>query len=156
MREALCERALEWAEAVAPGAAVLLDADANLVSEAEAAFARHGGPLLLAAADTPRLGPEHAAMALSDLDDGADAAVGPSMAGGWYLAALAAPHRALLDLLVENPAGVDMMGRVFALAHEAGLEVGMLRMERTLRTSRDVRAVRVDPRTPEFLRRALG
>jgi len=117
---------------------------------------RHAGPLLIAAADTPKLGAEHAAMALGDLADGADAAVGPGMEGSWYLIALAAPHRALLDLLGEDLSGMDTMGRVFALAHEAGLEVGMLRMERTLRTPLDVRAVKADPLTPEFLRRALG
>jgi hypothetical protein len=95
-------------------------------------------------------------MALGDLAAGADASFGPGMDGSWYLVALAAPHQALLDLLGESLAGADVMGRVLALANDAGLEVGLLRMERMLRTPRDVRAVRADPRTPEILRRALG
>ncbi|MEA2296871.1 MAG: hypothetical protein QOE86_4510 [Solirubrobacteraceae bacterium] len=148
-------RATAWAGAVAPGCARLLVPGESVAEAAREAFARHGGPVLLAAADTPRLGPEHAAMALGDLAAGAAASLGPGMDGGWYLAALAAPHTAVLALLDESPGGADAMGRLFAVAHEAGLEVGMLRMERMLRTARDVRALRADPRTPDILRSAL-
>jgi glycosyltransferase A (GT-A) superfamily protein (DUF2064 family) len=112
--------------------------------------------VLLAATDTPRLGPQHARMALDDLADGADASLGPGMDGSWYIAALAAPHQALLDLLAEPPGSGDLMVRVFVLAQRTGLDVGLLRMERMLRTSRDVLSVKADPLTPDILRRALG
>jgi glycosyltransferase A (GT-A) superfamily protein (DUF2064 family) len=127
----------------------------SLAEAARRAFTRHAGPLLIAAAETPFLGPEHAAMALGDLADGADASLGPGIDGGWYLAALSAPHAALLALLDEPLAGEDVMGRLLAVAQQAGLEVGMLRMERMLRTARDVCAVRADPQTPDILRSAL-
>ena len=132
----------------------MLDREEPLGSAIRRAFARQDGPLLVAAAETPRLGPQHARMALGDLADGAAVSVGPGMDGGWYLIALAAPHAAVLDLL-DLGDREEVMGRLLAVAHQTGLEVGMLRMERMLRTSRDVRAVRADPQTPETVRRAL-
>ena len=155
LRAVLCRRAAAWAAAVAPGRARMLDPGEPVAAAVEGAFARQEGPVLLAASDAPRLSADHAAWALADLADGADASVGPGMDGCWYLAALAAPHGALLRLLAETPAGEEVMGRVLAVAAEAGLEVGMLRMERLLRTARDRAALAVDPLTPDAVRTAL-
>lgn len=94
-------------------------------------------------------------MALDDLADGADASFGPGMDGGWYLVALASPHDALLDLLDEQVAGQDVMGRALGVAHRHDLEVGLLRMERLLRTRNDRIAVAADPLTSPDLRHAL-
>jgi hypothetical protein len=94
-------------------------------------------------------------MALADLEGGAAATFGPGMDGGWYLVGLAAPHAALIDLLRESVGGADVMGRLLAAAAEADLEVGLLRMERLLRTAGDVAALRVDPLIPETVRAAL-
>jgi glycosyltransferase A (GT-A) superfamily protein (DUF2064 family) len=155
LRRALESRAAAWAEAVAPGRGRVLAPGEPMEDAARDAFARHRGPLLLASADAPRLDERHARMALGDLADGADAALGPGMDGGWYLAALARPHDELLGLLAEDLAGRDVMGRVFELARTTGLDVGMLRMERLLREPQDVRAVLVDPLTEDRIRMAL-
>jgi hypothetical protein len=120
-----------------------------------AAFAAGAGTVLVASARAPRLGPEHARMALTDLEDGAAATFGPGMDGGWYLVGLAAPHETLLGLLGESVAGADVMARLLAAASAADLEVGLLRMERLLLTARDAAALRVDPLTPEPVRAAL-
>jgi glycosyltransferase A (GT-A) superfamily protein (DUF2064 family) len=114
-----------------------------------------GGPVLIASALAPRLTGEHARMALADLHGGAAATFGPGMDGGWYLVGLAAPHEAVLRLLAEPVAGAEVMGRLLAAAAEADLEVGLLRMERLLRTARDAAALRVDPLIPQAVRAAL-
>jgi hypothetical protein len=77
------------------------------------------------------------------------------MDGGWYLVGLRRPHDVLLDLLGERVPGADVMARVLAVSARAGLEVGLLRMERLLRTRRDAAALRADPLTPERVRTAL-
>ena len=151
----LTELALGWAEAAAPGAARMLAPGERLADAVQGVFSRQDGPLLLAAAETPRLARRHAEMALEDLADGAAVSVGPGMDGGWYLIALSAPHAAVLGLL-DLDSEQEVMGRLLGAAAQTGLEVGMLRMERMLRTSRDVLAVRADPLTPAILRRALG
>jgi uncharacterized protein len=94
-------------------------------------------------------------MALGDLAAGADASVGPGIDGGWYLVALKAPHDGLLELVEAGRQETSAMEGVFAFAHRTGLEVGLLRMERLLRTSRDVLAVRADPLSPAPLRAEL-
>ena len=152
----LTSAARAWADAVAPGAGVLLDSDAGVADAVRAAFERDGGPVLLAAGDAPRLSARHARMALDDLADGADATVGPAMDGGWYLVGLARPHASLLELVEADLAGEEVMTRIFGVATSARLDVGMLRMERLLRTSRDIVATRVDPMTPASLRVPLS
>jgi glycosyltransferase A (GT-A) superfamily protein (DUF2064 family) len=157
VRDLLSDQALKWGEAVAPGRTRMLGDGERPAAAAREAL-RDGdesGPLLLAAADTPRLAAFHAAMALADLADGADASVGPGIDGGWYLFALAAPHEALLGLIEDGRSGPAGMDAVFAATRGTGLEIGLLRMERLLRTSRDVLAVRADPLTPDRLRAAL-
>jgi glycosyltransferase A (GT-A) superfamily protein (DUF2064 family) len=126
----------------------VLEPQERLAGATRAAFARHGGPLLLAAADTPRLTTAHARMALDDLAGGADATFGPGMDGGWYLAALAAPRPELFDLAAEVWDGPVVMARTLEVARRLGLEIGLLRMERALRTPEDLVALRADPLSP--------
>jgi glycosyltransferase A (GT-A) superfamily protein (DUF2064 family) len=155
VRDVLSEHARSWGEAVAPGRTRMLEPGERPSAAAREALSGGDGPVLLAAADTPRLSATHAAMALADLAEGADASVGPGIDGGWYLLALEAPHEALLGLLETDGSGPAGMDGVFAVAQGTGLEVGLLRMERLLRTSRDVLAVRADPLTSDRLRAAL-
>lgn len=146
----LLRHAVAWAEAVAPATVVHAE---DLAAAARDTFERHGGPLLLVAAEAPRLAALHAQAALTDLREGAAATFGPAMDGGWYLAGLNEPHAALLGVLQE---GGEVMGRALGVAHEAHLEVGLLRMERLLRTPRDAAALRIDPLVPADVRRALA
>jgi hypothetical protein len=151
----LLTRARAWAAAVTPGADAPLVDPGGLLAAARTVFDAGGGPLLLASTEAPRLSPAHARMALDDLGDGADASFGPGMDGGWYLVALARPHDALLALLDEAIDGPDVMGRALAVAAEAGLDVGLLRMERLLRGPGDALALGADPLTPADVRSAL-
>jgi len=160
----LLDVAQAWAAAVYAGGAGARGAGepapvlpaADLASAVRDAFERGAGPVFVASADAARLTPEHARMALADLAAGADACFGPGMDGGWYLVALAAPHDALLDLLDAPRAGLDVMSRTFGLAATTGLELGILRQERLLRSLRDATALRLDPRTPAPVRCALA
>ena len=166
LQAVLVERAVAWAQAVAPGAVAVACtppdgcADlAGLTGEAERwpegdpaaaaarAFATFGGPVLLATTDMPRLRPEHAAAALLDLREGADVAIGPAHDGGWYLVALREPHP---QLLVH-----ETVAELLGAAAEQGLEVGLLRMERDLATPADAAALRADPLVAREVRAAL-
>lgn len=124
------------------------DRGGRIAATVQAAFDRWGGPVLIAGTDVPRLTAAHAAAALADLEAGGDATFGPSMDGGWYLAALAAPRAELFDLAAEVWDGPVVMARTLEVAQRLGLEVGLLRMERALRTAGDVVAVRADPLSP--------
>jgi glycosyltransferase A (GT-A) superfamily protein (DUF2064 family) len=142
---ALTARAVAWGEAV--GEVRVLEG-----APSHAAIARavgdHAGPVLVVAGDQPRLSAFHADAALHDLSDGADLAVGPALDGGRYLLALTALRpggRELPAELWDADAGMETTLR---LAGEAGLEVGLLRPERGLRTPDDVRAARADPLFP--------
>jgi glycosyltransferase A (GT-A) superfamily protein (DUF2064 family) len=106
-------------------------------------------PLLIAFADMPRFGRWHAEAPLQDLAEGADAAVGPTLDGGVYLLALAAAQPALVE------AARDGGQAVMAAAGEAGLELGLLRPERAVRTADDWRALLADPLLPAEVRAAL-
>lgn len=157
LRAELLRVATEWAQAVLPGAQPpVVSLDALSVAARDAFATNPDGPLLVASAEAPRLTPAHARMALGDLEDGADASFGPGMDGGWYLVALAHPHQALIDLLSTPVYGMDLMAGTFELVETYGLEVGLLRMERLLRTPRDAAALRADPLTPEGVRSALA
>lgn len=112
------------------------------------AFERFGGPVLVATTDMPRLGREHAAAALLDLDEGTDLVIGPAHDGGWYLLGVREPRP-------EAIAG-PMVAECLRAAHELGLEVGLLRMERDLATPQDAAALLADPLLPGEVRAALG
>jgi glycosyltransferase A (GT-A) superfamily protein (DUF2064 family) len=173
LQASLVRRAAAWAKGVAPGHAVVAVEPGGSVEEVTAlagdvvvetqgngtrgeriaaavqrAFDRWGGPVMIAGTDVPRLSAGHAAAALADLEGGGEASFGPSMDGGWYLAALAAPRLELFDLAAEVWDGPVVMARMLETAQRLGLETGLLRMERALRTPGDLAAMAADPLTP--------
>jgi len=171
LQSLLIRRAAGWAAAAAPGAARVavagdLERVQALIPPGVAAFAQEGsepaavlaaaiarvgrGPLLIAGTDCPRLGPAHAAAALGDLAAGCDVAVGATLEGGWYLAALREPRAELLDV------GDGGFARVLRRAAELGAEIGVLRHERLLVTPGDAAALIADPIAPADLRAALA
>ncbi|HEY2636030.1 MAG TPA: DUF2064 domain-containing protein [Solirubrobacteraceae bacterium] len=172
LRAALVRRAVGWAcevgepwlayapaaaeaelrELAGPDVALMAQAEgdeaARLAAATAAVLERHGGPLLVAGVEEPRLGPAHAAAALEDLATGADFVIGPALDGGWYLLGLARP---LPDLFALDPAlwsSADVMPLAIAAAQGAGLEVGLLRPEQPLRTPAQGRAALRDPLFP--------
>lgn len=162
--EVLIRRTVAWAVEHAPGRTLvaaeppeavegLLARGAEAVAlgplgaSVRAAFERLGGPLMVVTTRVPRLGPSHAAAALLDLREGADASFGPTQDGGWYLAALAAWRPQL--------AFEDELAPMLEAAHAAGLEVGLLRMERALNSPKDAAAMLADPLLPAEIRSAL-
>lgn len=155
MRRDLMEATVAWAHPLAAGGALEVAAP-DLPGAVADAFASGTGPVLVLAADAPRLSATHAGWALGDLEAGAAASFGPGMSGGWYLVALARPHEELSELLGEPLDGPDVMGRALAIAAGAHLELGLLRMERLLRTAQDAAALRADPLTPAPVRTALA
>jgi len=175
----LVRRAAAWAAAAAPGAAFMavepagaVGAVARLLPTGVSAFAQDGGdpsevlaaaiarvgrgPLLIAAADCPRLSPDHAAAALDDLAAGCDVTIGATLDAGWYLAGLREPRPELLTVAPEawqREGGITLELR---RARELGAEVGMLRYERLLVTPDDAAALLADPLVPGDLRAALA
>ena len=141
LRAELAARARRWAAAVAPQEA--FEATGPLM--AAAALRDHAGPLLLVAADVPRLDARLAAAALDDLRQGADAVWAPTNDGSPYLVAFARPEPELLELLGQ---GFDAWAGAVA-ARGGGL--GMLRSERRLVSPADAHALAADPLAPEEL-----
>jgi hypothetical protein len=135
-----------WASSTAPGSVYrasepLADATARVLGE-------HPGPLLVAWPVLASFRPEHAAAALGDLAAGADLVVGPLIDGGVYLLGMTRPLGELVALPDRGWEAAEAMNAVFAAAAESGLEVGLLRAERALRSADDVRAALADPLTP--------
>jgi glycosyltransferase A (GT-A) superfamily protein (DUF2064 family) len=97
----------------------------------------------------------HAAAALSDLDSGCDVAIGPVFDGGFYLVGLARPLPRLFSPSEDGWRSADAMAIAIGAAHEAGLELGLLRAERALHRPGDVRAALADPITDPEIRRLL-
>ena len=171
LQAALIERAAAWAasvgdafvcfapddareemEALAPGATLLPQAGGSLGDRLAAAcrevFAQHGGPVLLVAVDTPRLGRAHGEAALDDLRDGVDVTVGPTADGGYYLIGLREPRDAVFALPDDVWDGSEVLVRTLEAANEHGMTVAMLRAERALHDAADARAMLADPLTP--------
>jgi glycosyltransferase A (GT-A) superfamily protein (DUF2064 family) len=150
-------RTVAWAEAAAPGRVMVSDPGADVrTAAAEAAGRFGGGPLLVVAPQVPRLGEGHAAAALLDLREGADASYGPLNSGGWYLAALREVRAELLPQLAAPDEGTPLIARTLGEVAELGLEVGLLRMERGLETPADARALLADPLLPQDVRAVLA
>jgi len=151
-----CEGAVE----VPPGADRVAQSDGDpgerMRTAAGWAFERHGGPLLVVGTDVPRLGEGHVAAALADLATGADASFGPTLGGGAYLTALPAPRPEVFGLGAGEWGGPAVLGRMLERAGAAGLEIGMLHMERDLGTPEDARAMLADPLLPADVRAALA
>jgi glycosyltransferase A (GT-A) superfamily protein (DUF2064 family) len=168
---ALIDLAAAWANTVAPGALhvahepadagpelrALLGPDvavfpqngdgiAGRLADATArVFARSEGPLLIIWPELARWRPEHASGALDDLEAGCDVALGPVIDGGFYLVAIARPLPTLFSLPERVWRSPDVMAIAIAAAHDTGLEVGILRVERALHRPDDVRAALSDP-----------
>jgi hypothetical protein len=156
LRAALVAHAQAWGRKVAPDAFHVADRDEPLSEEISRVFAGHDGPLLIVWPWLAQLRTEHASGALGDLAAGCDVVLGPVIDGGLYLLGLARPLPALLAVPEGRWQGPDVMTTGFAIARDAGLEVGILRAERALRTSADVRAALADPLLEEEIARILA
>jgi glycosyltransferase A (GT-A) superfamily protein (DUF2064 family) len=108
-------------------------------------FAGGEGPLLVVWPNFAKLGPEHADSALEDLRAGCDVVLGPVFDGGLYLVGLARPTPALFALPERSWRSPELVTVAAAAAHEAGLQIGLLRSERALHRPADVRAALADP-----------
>jgi uncharacterized protein len=182
LQAALILAAVRWARTVAPGAVYVahdppdaapemrafLPADTALLPQngdgigrrlahaTARVFVRHHGPVLVVWPDLPRLRPDHATAALSDMDAGCDLVLGPVIGGGLYLIAIDRPQPKLFALPEQAWRGPDVMMMGIAAARSADLEVGILRSERALHRPSDLRAARADPMLPPEVARILN
>lgn len=127
----------------------------RLANAAVRAVSGHDDPLLIVWPELPHWRPDHASAALADLADGCQVSLGPVFDGGFYLVALARPLAGLLALPAATWRSADAMGIALAAAHTAGIQAGLLRPERALRTPADVRAALADPLLDGELRAVL-
>jgi glycosyltransferase A (GT-A) superfamily protein (DUF2064 family) len=181
LQAALLVQAVAWGQAIVPGEAHVAyeppDAAAELrrllgtktalfpqngdgiagrlADAAGRVFVHHGGPLLIAWPDLPRLSEEHARAALGDLEAGCDVVLGPAIDGGFYLIGLARPLPQLFSLPEQAWRSPDAMTIGLAAARDSGLEIGLLRAERALHRPADVRAALADPLLPAELGQIL-
>jgi hypothetical protein len=129
---------------------------ARLADAAARVFGRHDGPLLIVWPDLPRLRRAHAEAALGDLHAGCDVVLGPAMDGGLYMIGIARPLPRLFALPEQAWRSPDVMTVGFAAAREAGLEIGILRVERALHRPADARAALADPLIPPEFQQLLS
>ena len=127
-----------------------------LANAAVRAVSGHDDPLLIVWPELPRWRSDHAGAALADLADGCQVSLGPVFDGGFYLLALAGLLAGLLGLAAATWRSADAMGLALTAAHTAGIQAGLLRPERALRTPADVRAALADPLLDGELRAVLG
>lgn len=153
----LHEQAMTFARRVAPDAFHTAQPGARL-SEAVGRVYEASGELRLVVVwpELIRLGDRHAAGALEDLQSGADVVFGPVVDGGLYLLGLRQPAPDLLERLDVALRDGDPGTLALAAASELGLEIGLLQVERALRTASDVEAALSDPSTPGNVRRILS
>jgi hypothetical protein len=130
-------------------------ADGPVAEATERVLAEHAGPLLAVWPVLARFRPDHAVGALGDLEAGAGLVIGPVIDGGLYLLGLSRPLGELVNVPDESWVGEGAMSTAFQAAADAGIEVGMLRAERALRSPDDVRAALADPLTPDQIGRIL-
>lgn len=149
-------------EILPPGVDLFAQADGDLGRRLVAATAEVGArrrsasaPLLVVGVDT-RLMPAHAAAALAALRDGADVAFGPSLDGGYYIAALSRPAPEVFAIDPAAWGGPDVLRLSLAAAGSAGLATATLAPERDLDTPADAAALVDDPEVGELLAAALG
>jgi glycosyltransferase A (GT-A) superfamily protein (DUF2064 family) len=110
-------------------------------------LAAHDGPLLVIWPCLSRWRPEHLTGPLTDLAAGCDLVLGPTMDAGVYLVAVSRLIPGLLEQF-EAPLRDDAVVIGARAAQEDGIEIGLLRVERSLRSPADVEAALVDPLTP--------
>lgn len=182
LQEALLRLAVGWGAMVAPGRVWVAHAPADAEDEVRLiagmsvrllgqrggdlgerlaaatgdVFAAHDGPLLVIGTDLPTLQRHHAEAALDDLTNGVQVTFGHAGDGGYYLIGLDGPHPEVFELPAETWGGEDVLMRSMALAHEAGLSMGMLRLETDLDTPSDARLLMLDPHLPKQIREILG
>jgi glycosyltransferase A (GT-A) superfamily protein (DUF2064 family) len=128
----------------------------RLADAAARVFAHHDGPLLIVWPDLPRLRTAHARAALDDLAAGVDVVLGPAIDGGLYLIGIARPLPGLFALPEATWRSPDVMMVGLAAARDAGLEIGILRVERALHRPADVRAALADPLLPAEIHQLIG
>jgi glycosyltransferase A (GT-A) superfamily protein (DUF2064 family) len=128
----------------------------RLADAAARVFSHHGGPLLIVWPDLPRLRAAHARAALDDLASGCDVVLGPAIDGGLYLIGIARPLPRLFALPEAAWRSPDVMTVGMAAARDAGLEIGILRVERALHRPADVRAALADPLLPPEIEKLIG
>jgi glycosyltransferase A (GT-A) superfamily protein (DUF2064 family) len=181
LQSTLIAQAIRWAGNVAPGAVhvahdppdagrelrLLAGDEASLFPQngdgiagrlADAAarvFSRSSRPLVIVWPALPQLRPEHARGAMSDLEAGCDLVLGPAIDGGLYLIALRRPLPKLFGLPEQVWRSPDIMAIGTAAVRDAGLEIGILRAERTLHRPADARAALADPTLPDAVARVL-
>lgn len=148
LQAALLARAGEWAREVLDGQDGGLIDDEDLRDATARTFAEGAGAVLVVWPDLPVLRRAHAAAALGDLQAGCDLVVGPLAGGGCYLLGIKRPLTELLP-------GDEPDNLAFETIAAAGLELGLLRVERGLRSPGDVAAALADPCLPAELRRIL-
>jgi rSAM/selenodomain-associated transferase 1 len=131
------------------------DLGERLAAASADVFEAHDGPLLVIGTGLPTLRRHHAEAALDDLAAGCDVTFGRSGDGGYYLIGLDAPHPEVFALPGESWAGENVLMATMGLAHEAGLSMGMLRLETGLDTPSDARLLMVDRHLPRAIRELL-
>jgi hypothetical protein len=150
----LTARARRWADAIAPDAVVA--APGGLGEAVGALFSAGDGPVLVVWPELVRWRPDHGAGALGDLGDGCQLSVGPMFDGGFYLVAFARPVPGLLELPDDAWQTRDPIGLAADAARRSGHAIGLLRTERGLRTSADIKALLADPLLDDKLRQLLS
>jgi glycosyltransferase A (GT-A) superfamily protein (DUF2064 family) len=149
LERALGSLAAAWArdagaQVVAPGARL-----SDLVGAAD----RY--PVIVAWPSLPRWRADVAEAVRDDLSGGCDLVLGPTMDAGLYLLALGRPLPGLVERF-EAPLSDDAVVLGAQAAQEAGIEIGLLRVERGLVTAADARAALIDPLTPPEVVALLG
>jgi uncharacterized protein len=128
----------------------------RLADAAARVFSRQRGPLLIVWPDIPRLRVDHARAALDDLEAGCDVVLGPCLEGGFYLIGIRRPLPKLFALPERVWRSPDVMALGLTAVRDAGLELGLLRVERALHRPADVRAALADPLLPAEVAELLG
>lgn len=111
---------------------------------------RPSGRAIVVSADVPRFSLAHLRVAKLDLDAGGDVSFGATFDGGAYLIAMREARVEFVEM------GAEGLPLVLARAAEAGLEVGMLRMERRLLGPADAAALLADPLLAPEVRNVLS
>ena len=154
----LVRRAMEWRGALGVGPVWVADDDEAVPDALARVFAESGGdgPLVVVWPVLPCWRAEHAFAVVDDLAAGCEASVAPVFDHGLYMLALARPIPAVLSLPGETWDSPNATGLVLAPINEAGAQVGLVRPERALRRTGDVRAALADPLLDDELRELLA